>query len=92
LLTGITDQHCPPDVDCFWEGLIRAEIRVTDGAATQQIALCNQCEDATRSTSVAGLTLKLVSLAPSTEELADLGRDPTLADYALTVSHQLAQP
>jgi hypothetical protein len=92
LLTGITDQRCPPDVDCFWEGLIRAEITVTDGAATQPIALCNQCENATRSASVAGLTLTLVSLAPSTEQLADLGRDPTLADYALTVSHQLAQP
>jgi hypothetical protein len=87
LLTGITDQRCPPKVDCFWEGMIRAEISVADGAETQQIVLCNLCDDGTRSATAAGLTLTLVSLAPSTDELAKLGRAPVLADYALTVSY-----
>ena len=63
-----------------------------DGAETQQIVLCNLCEDGTRSATAAGLTLTLVSFAPSTEELALLGRDPVLADYALTVSYEPAQP
>lgn len=88
LLTRIDDQRCPPDVDCFWEGMIRAEISVT--AETQeltQIVLCNQCDDGEGLVTVAGLTIGLVGLAPSTEELVKLGRAPLLTDYELTVNY-----
>ena len=87
LLTGITDQRCPPDVDCFWEGMIRAEITVSTPTSNAQIVLCNQCEDGESLVTVAGLTIGLVGLAPSTEELAKLGRAPLLTDYALTVNY-----
>lgn len=88
LLTGITDQRCPPGVDCFWEGMIRAEITVmTAKQDLTQIVLCNQCEDGEGLATVAGLTIGLVGLAPSTEELAKLGRAPLLTDYVLTVNY-----
>lgn len=88
LLTGITDQRCPAGVDCFWEGMIRAEITVMTGAQDlTQVILCNQCDDGSSLVTVEGLTLGLVGLAPSTENLAKLGRPPVLADYALTVNY-----
>ena len=88
LLTGITDQRCPPDVDCFWEGMIRAEITVmAEQQELQQIVLCNQCEDGESLVTVAGLTIGLVGLAPSTKELAKRGRAPRLTDYELTVNY-----
>jgi hypothetical protein len=86
-LTGITDQRCPPEVDCFWEGMIRAEIAVTSAAGTEEIVLCNLCEGATDLATAGGLTIGLVGLAPSTEELAKLGRAPVLGDYLLTVNY-----
>ena len=92
LLTGITDQRCPPEVDCFWEGMIRAEITVM--AETQeltQIILCNQCDDGQGLVTVAGLTIGLVGLAPSTAELAKHGRPPLLTDYELTVNYAPAE-
>jgi hypothetical protein len=88
LLTGITDQRCPPDVDCFWEGMIRAEITVlTRTQEPTRIILCNQCDDGEGLVTVAGLTIGLVGLAPSTEALAKLGRAPVLTDYELTVNY-----
>lgn len=88
LLTGITDQRCPAGVDCVWEGMIRAEITVmTAKPELTQIVLCNQCEDGTSLVTVAGLTIGLVGLAPSTEELAKLGRAPVPTDYELTVNY-----
>ena len=91
LLTGLVDQRCPAQVDCYWEGMIRAEITVmpANGAA-QQIILCNLCDDGTRDATVAGLTISLVGLAPSTEDLARLGRAPLLTDYTLTVAYSPA--
>lgn len=92
LLTGITDQRCPPEVDCFWEGMMRAEITVmTPSTDLAQIILCNLCDDGSRSATVAGLTIGLVSLAPSTEDLAKLGRAPQLTDYELTVNYGPAE-
>jgi len=86
ILTEVTDHRCPPGVTCVWEGLIRAEITVMPPLpGPQQITLCNLCEGASRSATTAGLTLTLVSLAPSTEDLAKLGRAPRLPDYELTV-------
>ncbi|MBL9046048.1 MAG: hypothetical protein JNK34_01875 [Tabrizicola sp.] len=92
LLTKVDDGRCPAGVECVWEGMIRAEITVTgpDGAA-QEIVLCNQCDDATGLASAAGLTFGLVGLAPSTDELAKLGRAPELADYDLTVNFAPAE-
>ena len=91
LLTAITDQRCPPDVDCFWEGMIRAEISVLAGMEEPaQIVLCNLCEDGEGMATVAGLSVGLVSLAPSTDVLAKLGRAPVLADYELTVNYVAA--
>jgi hypothetical protein len=86
LLTGVIDQRCPPDVDCFWEGMIRAEITVTQKQEVIEIVLCNLCDDGESLATVAGLTIGLVGLAPSTEELAKLGREPVLTDYELTVN------
>jgi hypothetical protein len=93
LLTEIIDQRCPPDVDCYWEGMIHARITVTPPkGALQEIILCNLCDDGERSATAAGLTLTLMSLAPSTEELARLGREPLLTDYTLTVTYEPARP
>jgi hypothetical protein len=92
LLTGITDQRCPPKVDCFWEGMIRAEITVTTPEQElSEIILCNQCDDGESLVTVAGLTIGLVGLAPSIEALAALGRKPVLADYELTVNYGPAE-
>ena len=92
LLTGITDQRCPPEVDCVWEGMIRAEITVmTASQELTGIVLCNQCDDGEGLVTVAGLTIGLVGLAPSTEALAKLGRAPLLTDYELTVNYGPAE-
>lgn len=91
LLTKVDDQRCPAGVDCYWEGMIRAEITVMPPKGElAQIVLCNLCEYGERSATVAGLTLTLMGLAPSTEELAKHARPPILTDYALTVAYQPA--
>jgi hypothetical protein len=88
LLTRIDDSRCPADVDCVWEGMIRAEITVmTTAPDLTQIVLCNACDDASGLATVAGLTFGLVSLAPSMVDLAKLGRPPLVTDYALTVNY-----
>lgn len=88
LLTDITDQRCPSNVECFWEGMIRAEVTVTSSAgAATDIVLCNLCDDGTRTATVAGLDLTLVALSPKKDDIGALGRDPLLADYALTVGY-----
>lgn len=86
-LTEVEDQRCPAGVDCVWEGMIRVHLSVSTPTAKQQITLCNQCDDATDLATAAGQTFGLIGLAPSTEELAKLGREPELADYALTVNY-----
>jgi hypothetical protein len=91
LLTGITDQRCPAGVDCVWEGMIRAEISVTQNQELTEVILCNQCDDGESLVAVAGLSIGLVGLAPSTETLAKLGREPLLLDYQLTVNYGPAE-
>lgn len=62
--------------------MIRVEIAVmTVTQELEQITLCNPCDNATGFATAAGLTFGLVALAPSTEDLANLGRDPLPADY-----------
>jgi hypothetical protein len=88
LLTKVEDGRCPAEADCVWEGMIRVEITVlTSQPPLQQIVLCNACDDATGLATVAGLTFGLVGLAPSKAELAKLGREPLLTDYALTLNY-----
>jgi hypothetical protein len=88
LLTNVDDARCPPDVECYWEGMIRAEITVmTAQSELVQIVLCNLCDDGQGLVTVSGLTIGLVGLAPSAKDLAKLGRAPLLTDYALTVNY-----
>lgn len=86
LLTRVDDSRCPTDVDCVWEGMIRAEITVTTPDLTT-IVLCNACNDGGRLASVAGMTFGLVRLSPSMADLARLGRPPLVTDYELTVNY-----
>lgn len=87
LLTEVEDQRCPAGVDCVWEGMIRVHLTVSTPTSKQEIVLCNQCDDATDLAPAAGVTFGLIGLAPSTEELAKLGREPELADYVVTVNY-----
>ena len=84
--TGITDQRCPADADCYWEGMMRLKLDVVQDAKATPIILCNLCDGATRDADVAGHRISLVSLAPSTEDLALRGRDPQLSDYTATLT------
>jgi hypothetical protein len=88
-LIALTDQRCPANVDCYWEGMIRAEIAVTEwNADPVTIILCNMCDDGTNEAKVAGHTITLGRLSPTMEDIATFGRPAILADYrlALTVS------
>ncbi len=86
-LTEVQDQRCPPDVDCYWEGLIRLTLTLAaaDGPV-ETIILCNLCEGATREATVAGLTLSMTGLEPSTADLAVLRRPTKLTDYTAVVT------
>lgn len=86
-VTEVADQRCPAGVDCVWAGMIRVELTVSTPTARQEIVLCNQCDDARDLADAAGLTFGLIGLAPSTEELAKLGREPRLDDYQVTVNY-----
>ena len=88
VLIDITDQRCPAGVECYWEGMIRVELRVeTPGAPAQTVVLCNLCDDATRDAKVGEVTLTLMGLAPTTEALAGLGRAATLSDYTVSLAY-----
>jgi hypothetical protein len=100
ILASVTDQRCPSPADhrssmqiaCFWEGMVRAEIVVmTQKAALERVVLCNLCDDGEKTALIEGLDFTLVGLAPSTEELAKLDREPHLADYELTLTYEPAQ-
>ncbi len=88
LLTKVDDSRCPGDVDCVWEGMIRAEIAVmTPTADLTAITLCNTCDEASGLATVAGMTFGLARLSPPMVDLAKLGRPPRVTDYALTVTY-----
>ena len=90
-LSQVEDQRCPAGVDCFWAGMIRVQLTVSTPTAKQEITLCNQCDNAGDLATAGGLTIGLIGLAPSTEDLAKLGREPVLADYELTVNYGPAE-
>lgn len=91
LVTKVDDARCPPDVDCYWEGMIRVELTVSTETSKQEVVLCNQCDDGAYTAEAAGRKFGLVGLAPSTDELAKLGRAPELADYLVTVNYDLPE-
>jgi hypothetical protein len=85
-LTKVADSRCPSDVECVWEGMVRADVRVAQGAgAPVTMFLCNACSDADRSITVAGRELALVRLEPTMALLAKLSRNVTLTDYTLVL-------
>jgi len=87
-LTRVEDARCPGDVDCVWEGMIRAEITVlTPTPDMTTFILCNACDKAGGLATVAGMTFGLVRLSPSMVDLAKLGRPPLVTDYELTVTY-----
>ncbi len=94
ILTEVQDQRCPPDVDCFWEGMMRVSLNLYDDLHRARpnfyIVLCNLCEGVTRERTIDGLTLSLAGLEPSTADLAALGRPPRLEDYTALVTVALA--
>jgi hypothetical protein len=89
-LTEVQDQRCPPDVDCYWEGMIRISLMVYydlhRAPAAFPIFLCNLCDGATRQMTTEGFTFALEGLEPSTADLAALGRPVELADYTVLVT------
>lgn len=86
-LTDVQDQRCPPEVDCYWEGMIRLTLTVAPtGGTVETVVLCNLCDGATREATVAGHILSLTGLDPTTADLAALGRAITLADYTAIVA------
>lgn len=91
LFTDVEDQRCPAGVDCFWAGMIRVQLTVSTPTSKQEITLCNQCDNARDLATAGGLTIGLIGLAPSTEDLVKLGREPVLADYELTVNYGPAE-
>jgi hypothetical protein len=86
VLSDVTDQRCPADVDCVWEGMIRAEITVLTGAgATRTFTLCNACDTAGVPQVIAGKTFALGELRPNREFFRPLSRNAILSDYTLEV-------
>lgn len=86
-LTQVEDQRCPAGADCYWAGMIRVELTVTTPTSREEITLCNQCDGARDLATAAGMTFGLIGLAPTTEELAALGRPAQLSDYTLTLNY-----
>jgi hypothetical protein len=86
MLSDVQDQRCPSDVDCYWEGMIRVEVTVTDGAASQVIVLCNLCDGATREAVVAGRRVTLMRLEPGRDVLDPLSRLIVLEDYTIVLA------
>lgn len=86
-LTGVTDQRCPADVACVWEGMIRLEIEVVLAPDdSRSVILCNVCEDGSRTADLPDMVLRLEGLEPSTAELARKARMPVLQDYTASIS------
>ena len=83
-LTGVQDVRCPSDVDCYWEGLIKIELTLTDAkGAMHDIVLCNLCDDATREAVALGYRFTFVRLEPGRDVLDHLDRPVFMSDYRL---------
>ena len=87
LLTHVTDQRCPADVACVWQGMVRAKISVLSGMADRgTILLCNDCAEGASTARIGDITLHYVSLDPPRSVLAPLARNPRLSDYTLHIT------
>jgi hypothetical protein len=85
-LTDVQDVRCPSDVDCYWEGMIRVELTVTDGTSSGVIVLCNMCDGAVREAVAAGRRVTLVGLEPGRDVLDPLSRLIVLEDYTVVLA------
>ncbi|MGL4321781.1 MAG: hypothetical protein ACRCS3_13050 [Paracoccaceae bacterium] len=86
-LTDVVDERCPPDVDCYWEGIVLVTVQVVNGANDPvMVTLCNLCEHHRQQARIGSYTLTYVQLDPSKADLATLGRAPILSDYHLTIA------
>jgi hypothetical protein len=86
-LTDITDQRCPADVACVWEGMVLAEITVLSGMPTRTtVMLCNACDGNHTTVMVADKTLTYSRLSPGRDVLDPMARPPVLADYTLQIT------
>ncbi len=85
-LTAVTDQRCPPEVDCYWEGMMRVEITTHAGAEDRVMILCNRCDDGDGITKLPGMMVRFDGLEPSTEELGRKARLPVLQDYTVRLT------
>ncbi|MGL4321780.1 MAG: hypothetical protein ACRCS3_13045 [Paracoccaceae bacterium] len=87
MLTDVFDQRCPANVACVWEGEYRAEITFLSGTESfTTMTLCNTCDRANRTATLAGHTFTLVDLNPGRDVLDPLGRAPVLSDYSVTIT------
>ena len=84
-LTEVTDQRCPSDVRCVWEGLIRGGLAVDAGAGAEMLILCNICDDAQHTGIAGGYDFTLGQLYPSRAVIEALGRAPVSTDYTVVV-------
>lgn len=86
-LTEVTDQRCPHDVECYWEGMMRVGIAVQLASGERQVViLCNLCDEGGRAAELAGMTLRFEGLEPSTAALAGRARMPVLQDYTAQIT------
>jgi hypothetical protein len=85
-LTDVVDQRCASTADCYWEGMIRVELTVTERAASEVIVLCNLCDGATREAVVAGRRVTLVGLEPGRDVLDPFSRLVVLWDYTVVLA------
>lgn len=86
-LTEVTDQRCPHDVECYWEGMMRVGIAVQLASGEHhEVILCNLCDEGGRTAELAGITLRFEGLEPSTAALAERARLPVLQDYTARIA------
>ncbi len=85
-LTAVTDQRCPADVACYWEGVMRVEITARSEAGTRVLILCNLCDDGERIANLPQMVVRFDGLEPSTEDLERKARLPVLQDYTVRLT------
>jgi hypothetical protein len=87
MFSAITDNRCPSNTTCAWEGMIKAEITVLTGTRTPTtLILCNACDEAGIPQTVAGKTFTLGKLSPTPEFLSLVSRTIDLELYTLQVT------
>lgn len=85
-IIAVTDQRCPSDIECYWEGMIRVELTVTSGDIVDTLILCNACDDGHRDGAAAGYAFTLFRVDPARDALLRLDRMPVPSDYTLLLT------